>query len=147
MCRIWPGCRQDVCVDRIRRKIRLIEVDAKYSHLKIWHLKVFNWVHRLEIVSHVGIFDSALWTVATLTFSLVQPSPPPFLDDDILLWCLYSQLFYDRIPIHLHKIVIFIVEFHRSVCALEVHFESKVSVLNHQLCVGTRNTKIGSQSH
>ncbi len=28
-------------------------------------------------VSHVGIFDAALWTVAPLTFSLLQLSPPP----------------------------------------------------------------------
>jgi hypothetical protein len=30
-----------------------------------------------DTVSHVGIFDPALWTVASLTFSLVQLSLPP----------------------------------------------------------------------
>jgi hypothetical protein len=30
-----------------------------------------------DTVSHVGIFDPVLWTVAPLTFSLVQLSPPP----------------------------------------------------------------------
>ncbi len=32
-----------------------------------------------DTISHVGIFDPALWTVAPLTFSLVQLSSPPSL--------------------------------------------------------------------
>ncbi len=37
-----------------------------------------------DTVSHVGIFDPALWTVALLTLSLVQlssPSPRPCLNN------------------------------------------------------------------
>ncbi len=43
-------------------------------------LLVFNRVSG-DKVSHVGIFDPALRSIASLTFSLVhftQPSPPPF---------------------------------------------------------------------
>ncbi len=42
---------------------------------------VFTRVYRLgngDTVSHVDIFDPALWTVALLTFSLVKLSPLPF---------------------------------------------------------------------
>ncbi len=72
-----------------RRKIRLIEVNAKFRHLKKLTCKgtlrqVFIRVYRLEIAnflrifSHVGIFDHAKWSVhspvASLPFSLIQPT-------------------------------------------------------------------------
>ncbi len=71
----------------LRIKIRLIEGNAKCRHLKKFTCKgtlrqVVIRVYRLEIanflctVSHVGIFDLALWTVAPLSFSLVQLSAP-----------------------------------------------------------------------
>ncbi len=44
---------------------------AKCRHLKDWPAK---GLYRLEI--HVDIFDLVFWTVASLTFFLVQLSPP-----------------------------------------------------------------------
>jgi hypothetical protein len=88
------------------RKIRLIEGNAKCSHLKltrkgrlIWVISDVKKVHHVlnnykdtktkfrvskslwtrDRVSHVRIFDPALWTIAPLTLSLVHlshPSPP-----------------------------------------------------------------------
>ncbi len=61
--------------------INYIDTKAKYRHLKILTCKglcgrFFFRVYRLEIQScHVGIFDPALWTAASLTFSLVSSSP------------------------------------------------------------------------
>ncbi len=55
--------------------------------------QVFISVIRLEsgdTVSYVGIFDTALWTVAHLPFSLVQLSPPtPF---PVWLCILYTRI-------------------------------------------------------
>ncbi len=36
-----------------------------------------------DTVSHVGIFDPALWTVTPLSFSLVQLSPHPSLCEQV----------------------------------------------------------------
>jgi hypothetical protein len=60
--------------------IDFIETKAKCRHLKKLTSKgtlrqVFIRVYRLEI--HVGIHNPALWTIAPLTFSLVQLSPLP----------------------------------------------------------------------
>ncbi len=72
-----------------------IDIKAKCHHLKILTRKgtlrqVFIRVYGLEnedAVSHVGIFDHVLWTVAPLTFSLVQsPSFP-----------VWSSILYNRI--------------------------------------------------
>jgi hypothetical protein len=67
-----------------RRKIRLIEVNAKCRHLKNWPAKDFaagvTRVYRLEISNfcstfrHVGIFNPAFWSVHVL--SPVAPLPP-----------------------------------------------------------------------
>ncbi len=37
---------------------------------------VYQSLYTGDTASHVGIYDPALWTVATLTFSLVQLPPP-----------------------------------------------------------------------
>ncbi len=61
-----------------------IDTKAKCCHVKNLTCKgtlrqVFIIVYILQIQRHVGIFDPAFWTVAPLTFSLVQLSPsPPF---------------------------------------------------------------------
>jgi hypothetical protein len=40
-------------------------------------LLVFNRVYRLEIqFNHIGIFRPVLWTIVSLTFSLVALPPP-----------------------------------------------------------------------
>ncbi len=68
-------------VGRSRRLINYIETKAKGRHLKILTCKgtlrqVFIRVYRLEIQSVMLVFfDPALWTVAPLTFSLVQLPP------------------------------------------------------------------------
>ncbi len=51
-----------------------IDTKAKRCHLKNWHLKGLcaRCLKTGNTVSNVGIFDPALWTVAPLTFSLVQ---------------------------------------------------------------------------
>jgi hypothetical protein len=62
--------------------INYIDTKAKCRHLKHWPVKglggrcLSEFIDWRYIVSHVGIFDPALWTVAPLTFSLVH-SPPP----------------------------------------------------------------------
>ncbi len=94
--------------------ISQLTIDAK---AKCHHLTKFTaaGVYRLEqwrYSQSCWYFPPILWTVAFLTFSLVQLSPHPlfpvpkystecvagrgwglqvyFLDDDILLWCLYT---------------------------------------------------------
>ncbi len=63
--------------------INYTDTKMKCRHLKKMSYKgtlrqVFLRVEQTgETVSHVGIFDQALWTVAPLTFSLVQLTPPP----------------------------------------------------------------------
>jgi hypothetical protein len=47
--------------------------------LKDFAAGVYQSLWTVDTVSHVGIFYPALWTVAPLTFSLVQPLPTPTL--------------------------------------------------------------------
>ncbi len=61
--------------------INYIDIKTKCHHLKILTSEgtlrqVFIIIYRLDIVSHVGIFNPALWIVAPLSFSLVQLFPP-----------------------------------------------------------------------
>ncbi len=72
LCRMLLGLNQGL--------INYIDNKAKCRHLKKLTCKgtlrqVFFRVYRLEI--HVGINNPALWTIAPLTFSLVQLSPLP----------------------------------------------------------------------
>jgi hypothetical protein len=100
-CTLWPWRPEFPN----RRKIRLIEVNAKCPHLKILTCngtlrQVFTRVYRLEIAnflrtfSHVGIFNPALCSVlspvAPLPFSLVQLSSPPSFPGWISILYVYS---------------------------------------------------------
>ncbi len=56
-------------------------------------LPVFNSLFTGDTVSNVGIFDPALWTIATLTFSLVHtphPSPPSQSQCTVLTVCAWE---------------------------------------------------------
>ncbi len=75
--------------------IHYIDTKAKCCRLKNWPVKGLcgRWFIRVygrtgETVSHVGISDPALWTVAPLTISLVQisSSSPPSLGQSTLLY-------------------------------------------------------------
>ncbi len=80
--------------------INYIDTKIKWCHLKTLTGKrtlrqAFIRVYRLEqwdTVSHVGIFDPALWTVVALPFSLVQLI-------SFLLPCVHKDsILYTRIP-------------------------------------------------
>ncbi len=55
--------------------------------LRQMFIRVIDW--RIDTVNHVGIFESALWTVAPLTFSLVQLSL--FYILDTMVWSRYCR--------------------------------------------------------
>jgi hypothetical protein len=89
----WIICRLLYTGNRIKIRVRLIEVNAKCRNLKIWAWKgtlrqVFIRVYRLEMAiflrtfSHVGIFNPGMWSVlspvAPLS-SLWFNSPPSSL--------------------------------------------------------------------
>jgi hypothetical protein len=78
------------------------DTTAKCRHLKKLTCKgtlrqVFIRVYRLEgdTVSHIGIFDPALWTIAPFPFSLVQLSPLP---SPLSVWIciLYTRIQWGR---------------------------------------------------
>ncbi len=62
--------------------INYIDTKAKCSHLPSFTCAacVYQSLQTGEIVSHVGIFDTAMWTFVHLTFSLVHSPPPPPCD-------------------------------------------------------------------
>ncbi len=68
---------------RSRGLINSIDNKADCRHLKKLNCKgtlrqgVYQNLYTGEAVSHIGIFDPAVWTVALLTFSLVQLPPLP----------------------------------------------------------------------